>query len=448
MRSSHLRFRLRWVVLGLLTCIALSEFSIRGPVRALQAGSRNFNDFISPYAQTRAWLSGRDPYSPTVLAELWPASRPEFVVKESITGALPARRGLPSPYLTAAFPLLLPVAKLPWKFAIYLWVLMCVLAVFATALLLIQLAAVRGRCELALTMFASVLLLAPVHTAIAACNIVTIAFALGLGGAWCLAKSRNVAAGVLLVLATGLKPTIALPFVIYSLVSRNRLKVIAPAILTAVLLLCIALIPQHAKTLWWNSFSANNRSMFAPGAIDDFSTANPLRFQLIHFQVALFPILQNRLSAQVTAVLVFVIVLSIWLWTVSRDGELGLLDLAILTSAALLPVYHRFTDAGLLLVPVTWSLAELRGNLRKYAIACLLLISPFLVPGATMLYELSQKYEVFQKLSHTRLWDLFILPHECWLILTLCVVLLAARVKLRDSRRLLEPSLATAEVKA
>jgi hypothetical protein len=448
MRSSHVRFRLRWVLLCLLTCLAISEFSIRGPVRALQAASRNFNDFISPYAQTRAWLSGRDPYSPTVLAELWPAARPEFVVRESVNGVLPARRGLPSPYLTVAFPLLLPVAKIPWKFAIEIWVAMCVLAVFAIAILLIHFAAVRERSELAIMIFASVLLLAPVHTAIASSNIVTIALALGLGSALCLARNRDVAAGVLLVLATGLKPTIALPFVIYSIVSRNRLRVIAPAMLTAVLLLCIALIPQHARTLWWDSFSANNRSMFAPGAIDDFTTANPLRFQLIHLQVALFPILQHRVSVQATAALIFVIVLSAWLWAVSRDGELGLLDLALLTAAALLPVYHRFTDAGLLLVPVTWSLAELRGNLRKYAIACLLLISPFLVPGATMLYELSQKNEVFQKLSHTRLWDLFILPHECWLILTLCVVLLAARLKLRGSRRLLEPGLATAEVEA
>ena len=57
--------------------------------------------------------------------------------------------------------------------------------------------------------------------------------------------------------------------------------------------------------------------------------------------------------------------LSLWLFAVRRDGRLGLLDLAILASASLLPVYHRFMDAGILLIPVAWALSELEGELRK-----------------------------------------------------------------------------------
>jgi hypothetical protein len=309
-------------------------------------------------------------------------------------------------------------------------------AVFAIGLMLHRLAMVRARSDLGLMIPTSVLLLAPVHTAMAACNIVTLAFALGLGAIVCLAGSRNVAAGVLLVAAAGLKPTIALPFVIYALVSPKRMKLIAPAVLTAVTLFAIALLPPHARTLWWSSFAANNRSMFAPGAIDDFSTANPMSFQVINFQAALFPILQNRFAVQLTTAMIFILVLSIWLWIVSRDGKLGLLDLAILASAALLPVYHRFTDAGMLLVAVTWSLTELRGRSRQYAIACLILLIPFLVPGATMLYELSERNQFLQKLSYAWLWRSLIIPHECWAILAICGVLLAARFKNRDSQKL------------
>jgi hypothetical protein len=112
---------------------------------------------------------------------------------------------------------------------------------------------------------------------------------------------------------------------------------------------------------------------------------------------------------------------------VRRDREIGLLDLAILVSAALLPVYHRFTDAGLLLVPVAWALREMKGEMRGLAAGCLLLASPFLIPGATVLHEFSRRSETLQNLSRTRLWNLFILPHEAWLILILCVVLLTAR---------------------
>ena len=232
---------------------------------------------------------------------------------------------------------------------------------------------------------------------------------------------------MLLALATALKPTVALPFVIYALVSRSRIKVIVPAIATGILLLSVAIIPQHGRTLWWKSFLANNQSMFAPDATNDFSTANPLHFQLINLQAAIFPILHNRAVTQLGAALVFILLLTFWFRAVRCDRQLGLLDLAIVASAALLPVYHRFTDAGLLIVPVAWALTEWEGERRRLAAGCLVLTSPFLVPGATMLHEFSGRSEILQSLTPSRLWNWFFLPHECWAILMLCAVLLAAR---------------------
>jgi hypothetical protein len=41
--------------------LAASEFIVRGPVRFLRAA--DFNDFISPYIQSRALVRGMDPYS-------------------------------------------------------------------------------------------------------------------------------------------------------------------------------------------------------------------------------------------------------------------------------------------------------------------------------------------------------------------------------------------------
>ena len=428
MELSRVRSRLRLSALCLLTCLAVLEFSARGPVRALGRSGRDINDFISPYTQTRVWLSGHDPYAPSNLRDLWPVfPAPNFLLQESVDGTLPAKSGLPSPYLDIAFPLLLPIAELPWRIAICVWILMSVLAVFVVASILIHLAGVRRRSQLALMIFVSALLLAPMQTAIATSNIVTVVFALGMVVVFCLAKDRAGMAGVLLTIAIALKPTVALPFAIYALASRNRIKVMIPAIVTAILLLFLTIIPQHGRTLWWKSFLANNRSMFAPGAIDDFSTANPLHFHMVNLQAALFPILQNRALTQIGAGLVFVVLLAFWFRAVRRDGQLGLLDLAILASAALLPVYHRFTDAGLLLVPVAWALRELRGERRGFAAGCLLLASPFLLPGAAMLHEFSGRSEMLQSLSRSRLWDWFILPHECWLILMLCVVLLTVR---------------------
>ena len=423
---SSCRFRL--FALCLLACFAIVEFALRGPVRALGKDGQNFNDFVSPYEQTRAWISGRDPYAPTVLRDLWPTSvRPHFVVTESVDGTLPAKRGLPSPYWTPTFPLLLPIAELPWKVAIWLWAVTSVVAVFVVALMLAHLADARRDSPLAMIIIVSVLLWAPLQTAIATSNIFTVAFALGMGAAFCLTQDRSRLAGMLLICSIALKPTVGMPFLIYILAQRKRARIIPAAAAMGILLLCVAVIPHDAGTLWWQSFLANSHRMFGRGAIDDFSTANPLHFQLVNLSVAVFPLAQGRTVAEVSATLIFVFVLILWLFALRRDGHLGFLDLSILASASLLPVYHRFMDAGILLIPVAWALSELEGKLRSYAVACLLLASPFLVPGATMLHQFSDKYETLQKLSRSWLWEPFILTHEAWLILLLCAVLTAAR---------------------
>jgi Glycosyltransferase family 87 len=426
--SSLTSNRFRLFALCLLAGLAILEFSVRGPVRELGNETRNFNDFVSPYEQTRAWASGRDPYDALVLKDLWPTSvRPHFVLTESVDGTLPAKRGIPSPYLTTAFPLLLPIAELPWNIAIWLWALMCVLAVFVIAVVLVNLAGVQIYSPTGLMILVSVLLWAPVHTAIATSNIVTIAFAFGMVALFCLTRNRGRLAGILLTFAIALKPTVALPFLIYALMHRSRARVMSSAIVAGILLLCVAVIPPHGRTLWLPSFLENSKRMFARGAIDDFSTANPLNFQLVNLQAALFPIFQNRKLTDVSTALIFAILLARWLLLVGRDRHLGLLDLAILASVSLLPVYHRFTDAGLLLVPVVWALTELKGDLRRLAVACLLLASPFLVPGASALHEFAGRDETFQNLSHGRFWEPFLLPHEAWLILGLCIVLLRVR---------------------
>ena len=430
--------RFRLFALCLLACLAILEFSLRGPVRALGKDRQTFNDFVSPYEQTRAWISGRDPYAPAVLRDLWPTSvRPHFVVTESVDGTLPAKRGIPSPYWTLSFPLLLPIAELPWKVAVRLWAATSVVAVFVAALILVHLADARLYSPLAIMIVVSALLWAPVQTAVATSNIFTVAFALGMGAAFCLTQDRNRLAGTLLICTIALKPTVGLPFLIYILVHRKRARVVPAAIATGILLLCVAVIPHGSRTLWWQSFLANSQRMFAPGAIDDFSTANRLHFQLVNLSVPLFPLFQGRALAEVAAALIFVAILSWWLFAVRRDRCLGLIDLAILASASLLPVYHRFMDAGILLIPVAWALSELKGELRSSATACLLLASPFLVPGATMLHEFSDRDEMLQTVSRSRFWESLILPHEAWLILLLCAVLIMARYHSRAPARII-----------
>jgi len=182
-----------------------------------------------------------------------------------------------------------------------------------------------------------------VHTAIATSNIVTVAFALGMVATFCLTQNRSRMAGVLLTLRHRLEadsgpPVLDLrarpPQPHKSNVFRNRDG-------------SLVAIGRHHSPTRQNSMVAkllaNNQRMFAPGAIDDFSTANPLHFQLVNLQVALFPILQNRSFAQVTAAVVFVALLSLWLPcssppSTSRSSRPGYSDFGV-ASSCLPPFY-------------------------------------------------------------------------------------------------------------
>ncbi len=109
-------------LLLLLVLLAASEFVVRGPVRFLRAA--DFNDFISPYIQSRALVKGMDPYSPEVLVRLWPvegAHRPEFLAKDLADGSLIAKRGIPTAYPLTCLFLLVPLAVLPWPVAHLAW---------------------------------------------------------------------------------------------------------------------------------------------------------------------------------------------------------------------------------------------------------------------------------------------------------------------------------------
>ena len=234
--------RFRLFALCLLACLAILEFSLRGPVRALGRDGQNFNDFVSPYEQTHAWISGRDPYAPAVLTALWPTSvRPHFVVTESVDGTLPAKRGIPSPYWTLSFPLLLPVAEFPWKVAIWLWTITSVVATFVVALILVPLSGARPYSPLAIIIVVSVFLWAPLQTAIATSNIFTVAFALGMGATFCLTQGRSRLAGMLLICTIALKPTVGLPFLIYILFQPKRTTLIpfGPFLLLATFIIVI-----------------------------------------------------------------------------------------------------------------------------------------------------------------------------------------------------------------
>lgn len=388
------------------------------------------NDFLSPCVQSRAWMVGKDPYAPVTVAQLWPpdAGQFNFLEKESRDGSLPAKRGIPSPYPLPCFPLLFLFAMIRWRIANFIWIAV-VTGSFVLALKSVMaLANFELRSLHACLLVTAALAFAPFHTAIFTENPVLPVVALGMIA---IISSRNghyFAAAALLIPATALKPTVALPFLVYIFV-RQRWRVVVPAGLGVGALLVLAQLRLTAAGVsWLPSFLRSSQKMFGPGGIDDFSSANPLRFDLLNLQVISFPFLGSRFAAQMSSWIAYAALLAVWLWSLrkkNRGREIGLLDLSILAATTLLPFYHRFYDAVLLLLPLAWAIANFHGEFRRHARICLILMTPFLLPGAALLNHIAAGTPLRQ-VSQTWWWNMFILPHEIWAVLLLSCVLLAA----------------------
>ncbi|MGB9236220.1 MAG: glycosyltransferase family 87 protein [Terriglobales bacterium] len=427
MPTPNNRTRILWnALLAIVLILAGAEFVVRGPVRFVRAAS--FNDFISPYIQTRAWMHGDDPYRPQNLVRLWPpeAERYDFLSRDLADGSLVLKRGIPTAYPLTAFVLIAPVAALPWHIAQPLWLVITVLSFLVTAASVLSLAKFPPGTYRTLTFLVTALALAPFHTALAAGSIVTVAVAASSAATWAASRRHEILAALLLAIAVCLKPQIGLPFCFFYLV-RRRWRM-APVAAGAVLLVFILGVSRSAAsgTPWVENYLSDNRILFAPGSLGDFTEGNPIRFGLINFQVAAYALLHNREAANLTAIALAVAAALVWLFFQRRNHSTDLLCLSALAVLSLLPIYHRFYDASLLIFPLAWSLAALNGPLRAMARSVFfIIIFVFLVPGGTALQQLQQTGH-FADVRSYWWWNTLVLPHESWGILILALLLLGA----------------------
>ncbi len=422
----------KWIALCLvLLLLAVAEFMVRGPVRAIQTAS-GFNDFLSPYIQAKAFLHGLDPYSPQVLLKLWPveASHFFFLPKEVANGTLVANRGIPTAYPITALVLVTPFGLLSWNAAYALW-LTVNLALFVVMLLaLVALARLSFREPSGILLVAATLALAPFHTGIVTGNVTLLAVELSVIAIWSARRRHDLAAGFLLAVAAGLKPQIGLCFLLYYLL-RRRWRVTGAA---AAVLGCVAafgfvrLGVGHIP--WLSNYLDDNRILLETGVLGNFTTINPTRFGLINLQVAMYPLLGSIRRTNFAAMAIGATLFSVWivyLWSGRDRGEAGndreLLDLSTIAVISLLPVYHRFYDATLLVLPLCWAFVWLRRE-RASAALSLGLMLPFLLPGGTLLETMQIAGRIPRVLTNHWWWEAVVMPHQVWALLFLSIVLL------------------------
>jgi hypothetical protein len=430
----------KWIaVCLLLLLLAGAEFVVRGPVRAIHSAT-GFNDFLSPYIQAKAWMYGLDPYSPQTLLDLWPAEalHYNFLPIEVANGTLVAKRGIPTAYPITALVLVTPFGLVHWKIAYAIW-LAINLALFAIMIAaLVALAGFSYREPAAILLVAATLALAPFHTGIVTANVSLVAVELGVIAIWITRQRYDVIAAILLAVSAGLKPQIGLCFVLYYLLRRRwRLFGIAAAILIALATAGLLRL-QLGHTAWLANYLNDNHTLLETGVLGNFTSINPMRFGLINLQVALYPILNSVRLANGLASAMGAILLVLWLVEMLRSNrsEFELLDLSAIAVISLLPIYHRFYDAALLVLPLCWALFSFRERkIRNFAVICLLFILPFLVPGGTLLETMEASGRIPPVLANRWWWQAFVMPHQVWMLFLLGILLLWEMNTLHRSRR-------------
>jgi hypothetical protein len=400
-------------ILWILIFLAGAEFVIRGPARYVAAD--DWNDLSQNYTASKVWLKGQSPADPRNFIETWQHETGSRLDLDDIrTHLAPPLGGL---------VVLAPLAALPWKIAKFVWLALLLISFAVTVWALESAADFRWNEPPALVFVAACLALAPFQTGIASGNtsIFVIALcALAIRGA---RHSQDATSGILFGIACAIKPQLGAFLVLYYLV-RRRWKLFATAVACTLMLnLVAALYLQIRSTSWIQDYAHNARGFVTSNHIDDFTTENPGRFTLINLQVPFFSITGQSSSANLWALAISVLLVCIWIYIVTRRTNRGqeLLSLATISVIALLPVYHRFYDAALLIVLLAWSVGHSSKAIARFS---LLLMTPFLLPGAAFLEQQAAKGRIGDTIAQSRWWNTIVMPHETWCLLLLSLILL------------------------
>lgn len=382
---------LSWVFFGLAALV----FLYRGPARLVMS---EFNDFSVPYVSARLWLKGVDPYPNTRFMDEWvEAGGKRFVNRGSPLTTRPA------------YPPITIVAISPFAFlrrqAAQIVFCVVFLALFSSVLWRLRFAGPF--------LLGFVLLFAPIHTGISKGNLVMLSIAVALLAV--LARDSWLK-GVLLGFAMCLKPQAVVWLWLHYLV-RREWRVAGTSFATVTCALCIAVL--RLPSTWIGSLRANLQIFTAIGGVNDFTTQNPSRFELLNLQVPLYSITHDYFESNVAAWFITAILLAVWaILTYRRDFEL--LGLGVVSLIGLLPAYQRYYSLSIMLILFAY-VAERRARLS------LLLLAPFLIPWVQIAQKMSDEKLMRGPIFSTNpLMQVVILPFATWLVVAVVLIGLRA----------------------
>jgi Glycosyltransferase family 87 len=388
----------------------IGDFVRDDVIRALAVRKNDFSDI---FIGARLWRHGKNPYDSAL------ASFTSMQLVGSQLSIVPIYP--PSAYLLAT-----PLTLLPWREDNLCWAVLGLVGVGAIAWSLARMGRFAAKDDKAWLIAAVVFTFRPFHTALQVGNAAVITIALCLLAVYLAERDQDIFSGVILALATCLKPQLGIWIFVYYLV-RRRWRVAVAGGLVGILVagLAVARIPLTLSAIVAN-YRENLQYWFGPGGENDFTTANRFRFPLIDLQVALYPFLHSAVAANALAYAIFISGAALWGYAMFR-GRLRSAPLAISSLLALsfLCTYHRINDAGILTLPLCWGFEEGAQQLRRTRFVVIVLVL-VLAAGQSVVARLGPSLPLW--VTSTSWWNLILVPYFVWILLVLSAVLLYAVV--------------------
>lgn len=418
--------RLRWLCVALVA-IGASVFIARGVMRGLSGG-----DFKMIHSAAVVWNEGGNPYR-----------FDEIIAAFRAGGGDPDRTRTPENFIALYPPSTLlaaaPFGALPWPVAQKAWVVFNVLLMIPLVWMALRIAGVRGWGEPTWWIIGICLLLSPIHSSLKTGQTTILAGATALAGLRLL-HGRAVLAGVLLGFSAAVKPQMTAILVVL-LAATGHWRACWSACLTGLAMLSISIGRMEIVDAAWLSQLRENLHLFTHGGHGDPTIANEnwhLRMDLV---MALHAFTDRRVLVQAIAWTVFFSLCggAILLDRARRAGIRAtagpanehtadsLLLPSILVVATLLPAYHRFYDAILLVLPWLWIVQRARsGRLDRLTLFVAAMLCLFFLPHLTVAVEMIVNPLLPESLVESRLWLGTVMSVQVWALLAAAVAMLLA----------------------
>jgi hypothetical protein len=417
--SKRIQRAIPFVGLALLFAFSLARFAY--DVSRL---GRPANDLIGPWVSSKVLIEGQNPYSDIQdIRRLWPVlnSSPEC---RAGYNCFPNTYHMVYP--PSALPLVALLTLLPWRAAVYFYLVGSTALFVAMIVMLAKKLRLPWSSPRKLYMIAFALALAPLHAGIKASNLNTLVIAL-LGVGIIFMTRRPYLSGLALAIGICLKPQVAFLFFAYPWLRRKWTTAFAELVACTAISAGSVLWMRFNHVEWFRAYLSNmtNASIGPHTVFSYFYAPDPWKYLSTNLQVLAFQFTHSPGDANVLSWTLFLVLAAVSAFLINSrvsDKNEGI-GIAIISVLTLLPVYQLIYTAAILVFVVYWAVEK--WPLKK-AKAALLIMLPLLLPLVAITIRISQVASFVERhyLGAYFLWNAFVLPHVVWIELFLAAILL------------------------